>query len=460
MINIYEIWERAEKGPICRENDFYLRLFYPRVKELVKEYDIKYDPEMLLPTDESLIDDVYKAGMSLAIDVGLLCTDTERIIKFEESEIKDYLRNLPGQFTGGSGRDTITVKQRGIEDKEPPVIGGAPMGAPVSEHLGVKVYMSYAQEPIIDYIGVLGATLETVRGMKVRAGAPSELYASQHNIAMMREATRWAQRPGMPISPDTFVSLASDIVVSFPGYLRKTDFPRSGIRTYPVMKVSYDSLCRAAHYLEAGFLTRAGSAGGSVFLSGSPEAAVITSIALVLALGLISQAVTSDSTVSDNPQRPGHGTRVGIWGTNLAIASKVKNTNSVDTHCIFYSNAGPCTDMYLYQIAAMTIGSTVVGGNVNGACGLEGRKTDYFTGFDARFMGEVAHASVSMKMNDANEMIKELLSKYEDRIENPPLGKRFQECYDVKTVTPSKEYLDLYTRVKKELEDMGLEFRH
>ena len=107
---------------------------------------------MLLPTDESLIDDVYKSGMALAVDVGLLCTDTERRIKIEESEIKEYVRSMPGQFTGGEGSDVITIKHRGIEDRTPPVIGGAPMGAAVSEDLAVKLYLSYAQEPIIDYI--------------------------------------------------------------------------------------------------------------------------------------------------------------------------------------------------------------------------------------------------------------------------------------------------------------------
>jgi methylamine--corrinoid protein Co-methyltransferase len=32
----------------------------------------------------------------------------------------------------------------------------------------------------------------------------------------------------------------------------------------------------------------------------------------------------------------------------------------------------------------------------------------------------------------------------------------FQECYDLKTITPSKEYMDLYEGIKKELGDMGV----
>ncbi len=48
------------------------------------------------------------------------------------------------------------------------------------------------------------------------------------------------------------------------------------------------------------------------------------------------------------------------------------------------------------------------------------------------------------------------LAKYEDKLGNAPLGKTYQECYDLKKILPTKEYLDLYEGVKKELGDMGV----
>lgn len=55
--------------------------------------------------------------------------------------------------------------------------------------------------------------------------------------------------------------------------------------------------------------------------------------------------------------------------------------------------------------------------------------------------------------------MKILRSKYEDNLENPPKGKKFVECYDLETVTPSKEFLDLYYKAKKEIEDIGIPFK-
>ena len=53
-----------------------------------------------------------------------------------------------------------------------------------------------------------------------------------------------------------------------------------------------------------------------------------------------------------------------------------------------------------------------------------------------------------------------ILAKYDDRIvdKKVPIGKKFQECYDLKTLKPTKELLDLHNKIRKELEGLGLEF--
>jgi methylamine--corrinoid protein Co-methyltransferase len=69
---------------------------------------------------------------------------------------------------------------------------------------------------------------------------------------------------------------------------------------------------------------------------------------------------------------------------------------------------------------------------------------------------EVALSMVGKKRKDANDIVKGLLSKYEDRIADPSMGKKYQECFDVKSATPSKEYVELYKETKKEMEDLGI----
>ena len=58
----------------------------------------------------------------------------------------------------------------------------------------------------------------------------------------------------------------------------------------------------------------------------------------------------------------------------------------------------------------------------------------------------------------ANEIVKKLLVKYEDRLADPPRGKKFQECYDWDSIEPCQEYIDLYGRIKEELTGYGLKF--
>ena len=85
-------------------------------------------------------------------------------------------------------------------------------------------------------------------------------------------------------------------------------------------------------------------------------------------------------------------------------------------------------------------------------------KPNQGSGLEPRFQGEVAKATAGLKRADVNEMIKVLLSKYEDKTSSAPQGKSFEELYDLKTVQPKKEYLEIYWKVKKELEDLGLNF--
>lgn len=37
-----------------------------------------------------------------------------------------------------------------------------------------------------------------------------------------------------------------------------------------------------------------------------------------------------------------------------------------------------------------------------------------------------------------------------------PMGKKFNECYDLKTVTPAKEFEDLWNKTKVNLSDIGM----
>ncbi len=79
---------------------------------------------------------------------------------------------------------------------------------------------------------------------------------------------------------------------------------------------------------------------------------------------------------------------------------------------------------------------------------------------EPRISAEVAHAVAGKKRSEANEIVKDLLRKYESKLPNPPLGKLMHECWDVERRRPTKEYSSIVKRFKKEMFDLGVELRH
>ena len=84
---------------------------------------------------------------------------------------------------------------------------------------------------------------------------------------------------------------------------------------------------------------------------------------------------------------------------------------------------------------------------------------DGVTPMEALFNVEAAYAATGMKAEQASELVNQLLDKYEKEIEHAPQGKRYQECYDLKTGKPLEDYARLYDDVKEELLKMGMPFQ-
>jgi len=454
--NLWDVWERAETGEICPVRKFEIDVYYKRLSELIKEYQLEYNPENIVPTDNSLMDDVFNAALELVIDVGVLCLDTERIIKFEESEIKKMLKTAPKEAVFGQGKDSVTVKHRNLEDKSPPVVRCGPMATPISEDIAIQIYQTYAMEPMTSILN-FGTPL-TLMGMKIRPNSPSELQAEVTNVISMRIATNRAGRPGMPITGSSAVSVAADIGSSLPEYgYRKGD--NRCVWLLPQMKTDYAGLTRALHCMHYGFHIMSWGAGHIGGLCGGPEGAVVTSVAETLVASLLYKTTWNFVETLDIIHK-GSSSRKAVWSTCLANAAINKNTQLITNAGSYAIYAGPCTDMCLYEIAVMTIGPTVVGANITGVAPYQGSHLDYCTGMEGSFLVEVAHAATTLKREYANDIIKTIITKYEDRIKKReiPAGKKFQECFDVTSLTPSTEYTELVRKIKKELEDLGLEF--
>lgn len=125
----------------------------------------------------------------------------------------------------------------------------------------------------------------------------------------------------------------------------------------------------------------------------------------------------------------------------------------------YYPCAGPCTEMCLLEASAQSITDTASGREIlSGVASAKGVVQDKTTGMEARMMGEAARATAGMEIDEVNKILDNLVKLYEKDYGKAPKGKKFQECYDVMTVTPTDEHMKVYEGARKKLENLGLVF--
>jgi methylamine--corrinoid protein Co-methyltransferase len=153
MIAFRDIIDRALDGAIIAGKDYDLKLFVPTARRLTKEYDIKYDPQTLVPADDDLADRLWQAGVEFFLQVGVYCPDTERRITFTQDEVGRTLalRRPPPAFGAGPDRRTFPLRQP--EDATPPWCSlGAGGGAVSSEFHLASLIREYARNPLCNSI--------------------------------------------------------------------------------------------------------------------------------------------------------------------------------------------------------------------------------------------------------------------------------------------------------------------
>lgn len=452
-IGIIDVLDRVFAGPVCEPAEWDKRVVPGKIKEKLTEHGLKgtCDLENPISTDSGLADEFWEAAFELAIDLGILCLDTRRIIKVSEDELKDVLRNLPTDIALGDGRDRVHIKIRGPNDKL--TFSGGPFGICLSEDLYVPICQSAAQYKEVDML--IPGALETLHGRPVRAGTALEAMATFEELVLAKQACRRAGRPDMPTtsveSNATGIGTISALV------------PWSGFTKWDLAIVSAPAELKTTNYLltEAAHLQRTGAPiwmyhhsfiGG---VAGPPEGTVLTRIAANILFALVYGAEYFQSSIYDLKYIGTCG-REAIWATNVSGRAMARNSNLLfcDTN---NPVAGPVTEMMLREIAVSAINNQVDG--ASWCCGIRsagGKFKDYTTGLESKFCGELLKAIVGLKPADANDIVKKIIPTYEEYLKRPPIGKPFQECYNVKTLKPTKEWEDVYNKVKKELIDLSV----
>jgi len=451
-----KVVKRAQEGPICSERDFDLKVLAPKLNEILKEYDIKFDPKIVVPSDNSLADDVFEAALDLYCHTGTYCMTTRRRIIFEENEIKEALKNPPKQVTFGEGKEERVMTYRRIGDQKRPFCFTSG-GCQVSEDVYVKLIQSYVQNPLADTASG-GFPLNTIFGVMPKVGSPTEIFASIWNVILMKEGARRAGRPNMGVHNILGSALSDAAFIA----AVKSEFgvrPVDGvlIASMSELKTDYSQLNKAAYFIQCNQNL------GGVYvplvrgISGGPEGTAVVTLAHHLQGLLIHQVDYSDFPPLDL-RYSCSTTRESLWVASIVGQALSRNTRLL-TACEAITAAGPCTNMVLDEIAAMSIVGAASGIHINNASAAKSQYLDRNTGMEGRVGCEVGYAAAGMKRDAANDFVNRLLASYESELVNPPLGLRFQECYDLTTVKPAQKYVEIHDNFINKLENLGLNFK-
>ncbi len=458
MPSFLDFMERATTGPILSEKDFLMKILIPNVRKIVKDFDIKYDQQDPVPSDDALADRLYEASIEFVATTGIYCDDTNRIIQLDRKEILESVEDFreEGAYFG-EGRDRRCLKSRKPEDPNLPWfhVGGGIVAS--SEEIAMAQVEGYGSIPEANSISI--PALSHVRGMPVTGGSPLEIYASLNSVQAARKALWRCGRPGLPIMNllSSATTAMGTIAATHPDFgLRPSDGWL--IDVLPEMKVNFETLNRLAFIqITNGNIgsTAAPILGG---YAGGPPGTALVKTAYYL-VGMYIFKGTYHLTVPIHFKYGCNSVRQTLWVFAVAGRAASRNTR-YPAIAAGFSAAGPCTKMFFYEAAA-TILSQVPSGYaaIQTPHPAKGVIDDSITPMEAQFTVEFTKAVTGLRTHQASELVNKLLERYENNIQRAPEGKKYQECYDLKARKPLEEYVRLYEEVKEELAEMGIHFK-
>jgi methylamine--corrinoid protein Co-methyltransferase len=457
MPNLVDFVERATTGPILAEDTFNLKVLIPNVSKIVQAYEIRYDPEAPVCADDEMADRLFAAAVEFVAQTGVYCDATNRVIGVDRAEIVAAIENLPPASVFGEGRDRRTFSPRQPGDEDPPWCHVGTGIVASSEEIAMAQVEGYGSIPQARSISI--PALNRVRGMQVIGGSPLELYATISAVQAGRKGLWRAARPGLPIL--NLISSATTAVGTIAG-----SYPAFGLRPsdgwlidfLAEMKVNFETLNRLAFILGIG-----GHVGSTALpilggYAGGPEGTALIMTAYYL-LGILLFQGAYHLTGPVHFRYGCSTTRDCLWVFSIAGRAASRHTRYPDI-ALAYGAAGPCTPMVFYEAAAVNLCCVPSGyGGVQTVHPAKAVVDDGVTPMEALFNVEMAHAAAGMEAGEANELVNRLLEKYEGRIAKAPTGKRYQECYDLRTGKPADETVRMHGEIKEELARMGVAFR-
>lgn len=447
MIPIIEFQQRSLTGPVMKADEFDLE-FSMKVRELVTKYNIKYNPEEII-VDDATADGVFQAGVELLADIGIYHLDTERVIKFSKEEVEQVAREYrenPGKHTFGKGKDQCTIEYRTSTDDRPTTLYAGAHGV-ASEEWYTALVQSFAQEESIEAMGICPG-LARLGDIKPKAGTLSEMHVGFWEQARIKEALRRVDRSDMHCGLLATVSSAAATFAMIGPGLREAHNTQIGVHIIPEMKISWNQLIMAQFCRERGIVPwqSAMSMTGGLCRDGADAAVGL----IANLMGQLSFANGPMASLFSNDIKGKSANLPSQWAMGAAARAAERNikvaTGSSAAGVLCWS---PFTLLQAVSMAALF-----------SASGMSYAWTAGWTGVEARYVGEVLKAMAGMPRDKANDLILGIMKKtaeYAPEVKGNTA--KFPDVYDVDTVQPKQQFIDILERAKDELAKLGVPYK-
>ena len=445
---LIDVLDKAENGPIVEEQEWDREYIQRRIASLVKKYDVCWERDTFVPSDDDLADRTFLAGLELARESGVYCIDTKRRMIWSQDELDEVINNSPTKVTLGEGEDRITIRARRPEDNTRVAFCGGPYGIQLPEEQFVPIMLSYAQEPLIDFID--NGTLLSTHGRPIRAASPWEALACWQEADLSFDVIRRAGRPGMAIgcAENSTTSIGELSSTSFGGF-RPTDWHHAAFVSE--LKTTYEQLIKAVHFARTG--SHIHTFANPIFggYAGGADGMAVAIVAVLILL----QACYFGCTVNQGPTHAllGCDTHSDMLpGIAVALQGVNRNTSLLST-AFARPVSGPGTKTIFYEVAALTLAAVTSGiALMEGVQSATGRNPAHCSGLEAVFNARVTHAAEGLTRNQADQMVSKLVNKYKDVLQDKPIGLPFDEVYDVIRIKPLPEWQRMYEELREEFE--------
>ncbi len=455
MIDLIEVFDRADQGLLISDTDYYMSRFVPKLAEVILRHGIQWDKKTIVNTDDDLADRVFQAAIDLLAETGVYCADTSRVMDFTRDEILRAVEQSPRQTKFGEGREAKTMYGRSVDDPSRPWIHIGGGIYTTDERIYLDTVEGMAAISIVDSLSV--PSILHLRGKDARVRSPQELLAAIKTVILAREGIRRSGRSGLPIinGISAAPNAVSMIAAAAPQFgLRITD--GFLIDFLAEMIVNYEALQKVAYF--SSISANIGSTSTPLFggyAGGAEGVAVLATCYLIMGTLIYRGSYHYNAPLHQNLRLS--STKPLLWAIGMSNQANARNMR-YPTVNLPYLGGGAGSRMYHYEMAAYMLAVMPAGGNIFSGHPAKSVEPDSLLPMDHQFHAEIGLAAAKYSRRDAEPLAQIFYRNYEDLLKTPEPGFRYAEVYDLKTkkiINP--DYLKIQDKVRSEFRRAGFE---